>query len=151
MWLTYACFISFDYTYDSFLFLECLISITRISFDHILCFHILDFYLSRFAWTYVVFSFVFLLLLVFICLYLFTGLFKLSRVSFPAAGFRRKLGYGWRVQIGALVRTLHSWFLSGFWRRLLISHLYPILILYFFSIEPFVTFYNLCIHLYYIS
>ena len=84
-------------------------------------------------------------------LYLFTGLFKLSRVSFPAAGFRRKLGYGWRVQIGALVRTLLSWFLSGFWRRLWISHLYPILILYFFSIEPFVTFYNICIHLYYLS
>ena len=27
MWLTYACFISFAYTHDSFLFLECLISI----------------------------------------------------------------------------------------------------------------------------
>ena len=87
MWLTYACFISFAYTYDSFHFVDCLISIIRISFDHIPCFHILDLYLSRFAWTYVVFTFVFLLLLVFVCLYLFTGLFKLSRISFPAAGF----------------------------------------------------------------
>ena len=67
MWLTYACFISFAYTYDSFLFLEYLISIIRISFDHILCFHILDFYLSRFAWTYVISTFVSLLLLAFVC------------------------------------------------------------------------------------
>ena len=36
-------------------------------------------------------------------IYLFTGLFKLSRISFPAAGFRLKAGFGWRESIGAVV------------------------------------------------
>ena len=51
-------------------------------------------------------------------LYLFTGLFKLSRVSFPAAGFRRKLGYGWRVQIGVLEKIVLNGFVELLDKRL---------------------------------
>ena len=44
---------------------------------------------------------------VYFVIYLFTGLFKLSRISFPAAGFRLKSGLG-KECIGALSGLPHG-------------------------------------------